>query len=502
MRSWISRAATLVAFALLATSAWAQAYEAEIELRGVPSSMSPGATASIDANIRNTGDEDWPNRTFIYVDAYEDPKGNAVSETAFLARKQIGSLPAGQANSVFGSASIKVEAPEARGTWKLRAWIEAGGRECDGAAEFEIEVQDGYYGKFTRFDAPKEMIPGLEYTFNVTVENSGDVQWDSGEVVLESKIKRTVDGSANEGKAAFEKRHKIENEDIVYPGDDYTFRLKMEAPPNNGEWQLEWQLYDLEEGRSFGQSGTSTHKVATNEGGYAARLSIDRAPSSLEVNELASIEVTVENAGRDFSDDAYVIVAARRDPHGNRGGTTTFDTQAEIGALPAGQEAEVELDILGSAVRGEWEIIVWVEVDGRKVSGEEDVDIEIEGYYEGKISDIDYEDEYEAGDDCTVELRVENTGDLFWSEDGVGVDVSVKRTEDGSSSAGKRAFEQKHEVTNDDVVEPGDRYDFEIDFDLPDEPGEWQIEFELYDIETRRSFGSPETITIKVLPEG
>lgn len=501
MTARLARATALFGFTLLAASAWGQDYAAEIELSRMPSSMSPNSTATFDVTVRNTGSKDWPNTTFICVDAYEDPLGNYVEQTAFYARKQIGALPSGQANSAFGSAAVKIEAPEQRGLWKLRAWVVAGGRECDGDALFEVEVQDGYYGSFADFSGPEEMIPGLEYTMRIEVENTGDVQWDTGEVVLESKVKRTLSGSSAEGKAAFDKRHTIENEDIVYAGGSYNFAVRFTAPPNNGQWELEWRLYDLVEKRPFGQAGTSTHAVATNEGGYAVRLEVDRAPSSLEVNERGTVQVTVENAGKDLPDDAIVLVSARRDPHGNRAGQTAFSDEAEIGALAAGKEAQVELDIIGASTRGEWELIVWVEVGGRKVSNEEHIELDVEGYYEGRISDVDFEEEQEASGSCTVTLKAENTGDLFWADGGVGVDVRVRRTVSGNASDGKSAFEQKHEVTNGDDVEPGDRYDFEIDFDLPDEPGEWEIEFELYDVDARRNFATPEVITVTVVAD-
>lgn len=494
MRLRATHTALAIALAMLGGVASA-AYEADIAIDRAPSRMSPNSKADVDLTIKNTGTDSWPPNTYLNIDAVVNPSGDAVEQAAFTARKQIGSMTPGLSQSVKG---VEIEAPEARGTWTLSAWIEIGSTTVHYAEEFQVEVEAGYDGRFTRFDAPDVLLPGETYTFKITAGNSGDVQWDAGDVVLDCKVRRTVEGSASEGKAAFETRYRIENEGIVYPGQDYAFDLRVEAPPNNGEWELEWQLYDQAAGDYFGQKGATSHLVATNTGGYSARISIDRVPSSLQPEAKGVVEVTVTNTGKDLPEDAVVVLTASEDPQGNRVTQSGFDAEVEIGVLPAGHEAELELPVEGPRGRGEWEIEAWVEVKGSRISSMDTEEIEIRADYDGKVSSVSFKDPMKAKTKYTITVRVENEGDVWWEDKEVGLDVRLKRTNVGSADDGEKAFEQLHKLVTKDDVFPDKTYEFDLQVTTPARGGEWELELQLYDIEQRESFGDKKVITVTV----
>ncbi len=493
----------LLASALVLVSSIASAnLAANVKIDKAPSSMSPGEKGDLTITVRNTGTTDWSENTYLEVDGTEDPNGNDTTQTAFYSRTKVGALGAGLANTYNG---IDIEAPDGRGDWTVEAWIEVNNSRISSGDNTKIEVRAGYDGRFSGWDAPKDMLPGEDYTFELTVDNTGDVWWDAGEVVLDCKVRRTIDGDANEGGAAFERRSSISNEDIVYPGDDYEFSLDITSPPNNGEWELEWQMYDTEEGELFGQTGLSTHEVATTSGGYSVKVTVDKAPSSLDVGERGEVQVSVLNRGQDLPDETHVVIGAVKDPNGNTAGDTPFDARVQIGPLGAGQGDTLgggkAIDIEAPLGRGEWELEAWVEVKNSRIRGDDEFEINVEADYDGKITGWRIEEEMDPDTNYTFQLTVTNTGDVWWDAEEVALECHVRRTVSGSKSEGEEAFERLWDLENDDLVLEGDRYTFSLKIRSPENPGEWELEWQMYDIEERVLFGQKGTSTHEVVPE-
>jgi len=199
----------------------------------VPTSVQPGQVFASTLRFMNTGTQEWSGSAFFF--ASQNPPlnqtwgGNGVSLAGF------GAGP-GQVLDVTFSAT----APTTPGTYNFQ-WqmYENGGIGFFGQMSTNVAIQVGSAppptdgAAFVSQNVPSAMTVGQTYSVSVTMSNTGNTTWTSGNYYLGSQ---NPQGNTTWG------LNRVNLSTTVAPSAQTTFSINITAPSTPGTYNFQWQV--------------------------------------------------------------------------------------------------------------------------------------------------------------------------------------------------------------------------------------------------------------------
>lgn len=130
---------------------------------------------------------------------------------------------------------------------------------------------------------PSNMVAGERYPVSVKVRNTGQVAWQSGQIVL--RAQNPIDN------ATWSSTGKVDLSTTVAPGADYTFAFDVVAPTKAGTYDFQWRV---ENDKKEGLSSVTPNVAVTVGAAPVPRIAFKAAPNNVRVapGQSATISLT------------------------------------------------------------------------------------------------------------------------------------------------------------------------------------------------------------------
>ncbi|MGZ5676936.1 MAG: NBR1-Ig-like domain-containing protein, partial [Usitatibacter sp.] len=250
--------------------------EAVFVSQSVPSVMEPGQTYPVSVTMQNTGNVTW-NAGALYRLGAQNPQDNS---TWGMLRVELPNPVAPGASVTF---NFNVTAPSTVGTYNFQWRMVEDLVEWFGDYTPNVAVKDGLNdAAFVSQSAPGVMVPGQTYPVTVTMQNTGNTTWTSGNLYRL--------GSQNPQDNTTWGLLRVELPNAVAPGASVTFSFNVIAPSTPGTYNFQWRMVeDLVE-----WFGASTPNVAVKDGVNDALFVSQNVPATFAPGERRSVTVTMQ----------------------------------------------------------------------------------------------------------------------------------------------------------------------------------------------------------------
>ncbi len=254
-RSLVALAFTLALALCGAASAFA-GFDVDVVGITCPSKMEPGKRYKVTVRYKNVGELSFGGTDYkVIFEVERSPAGAKAQRDDFRFEVPVGGQQ--PLNLVAAGATAdetaEVLAPDWEGEWVMVAYLTKDRKRFGSDLKKTISVSGRYVGQIERLTVEEKFTPGRSYPLNVRVKNTGATKWLKGAALLKTEIKAQVQGSImSEGKKALVFDEPVAEE--VPPGGVYEFKRRITAPKSPGKWQVEFQLFDRDDGKPFGKT--------------------------------------------------------------------------------------------------------------------------------------------------------------------------------------------------------------------------------------------------------
>ncbi|MCC7494623.1 MAG: PD40 domain-containing protein [Fimbriimonadaceae bacterium] len=141
--------------------------------------------------------------------------------------------------------TARVQAPERAGRYMLKWDLYQGGYDyfsTRGAATLDlpVDVQVIYGAAYLSHDTPTRLVAGQRYRVNLRLQNGGTIPWEAGGTVPVVLGYRWYNAAGDQVTAPQQVRSVLPR--AVQPGESVEIAAWLEAPPQPGRYDLEWDL--------------------------------------------------------------------------------------------------------------------------------------------------------------------------------------------------------------------------------------------------------------------
>ncbi len=257
--------------------------------QSVPSSMTPGQTASVSITMKNTGTTTW-TRAGSYKLGSQNPEDNTRwGLTRVLLPTSVSVAPGQQRTFTFN-----ITAPTTPGTYNFQWRMVQDFVEWFGAftPNHLITVSGGTTNnsQFISQSVPTTMVVGQTATVSVTMKNTGTTTWTrSGNYKLGSQ-------NPQDNLTWNLKRVWLPSTVAVAPGQQRTFTFTIKAPSTPGTYNFQWRM--VQDGvQWFGAFSTNKAIVVQNAVNNAQFIAYGGVPTTMARGQTKVVSVTLKNTG-------------------------------------------------------------------------------------------------------------------------------------------------------------------------------------------------------------
>jgi hypothetical protein len=199
----------------------------------MPPILFAGMKYDVSVTMRNTGDMDWIGGSAIRLGAVGDASGDAAKFSGL--RIYVPSGVVVHPGEIY-TFYFTMTAPSTAGTYvPAYRMVWDGYRWFGDTASRTISVKTAITNSsFSLNTIPGSMRPGSSYSVNLTVTNTGNVDW------TERDLFRL--GALGDAAKFDEVRQYLPSGVVVHPGESYTFRFYMTAPASSGTYYPAYQM--------------------------------------------------------------------------------------------------------------------------------------------------------------------------------------------------------------------------------------------------------------------
>ena len=239
----------------------------------------PGQTFPVSVTMRNAGTTTWAATSLYRLGSQNAEDNNTWGSNRI-------ELPSSVAPGESVTFNFSVTAPARVGVYNFQWQMVQDNVEWFGDFSTNIAVTDGVNSAlFVSQVAPNVVTPGQTYPVIVTMTNTGNTTWTSGNLYRL--------GSQNAQDNTVWGLGRVELPNDVAPGASVTFNFNIVAPSAMGTYNLQWRMV-----QDFVEwFGADTDNVAVKDGTNDAVVVSESVPSSMTAGQTYPVSVTVQNTG-------------------------------------------------------------------------------------------------------------------------------------------------------------------------------------------------------------
>ena len=421
--------------------------------QSAPSVMTPGQTYPVTVTMQNTGDTTWTSGS-LYRLGSQNPQDNSTWGPQRI------ELPNSVAPGASVTFSFNVTAPSTVGVYNFQWRMVEDLVEWFGDYTPNVAVQDGVNdAAFVSQSVPSVMAQGQTYAVSVTMQNTGNVTWDSGSLYRL--------GSQNPQDNATWGLVRVELPGPVAPGASVTFNFNVTAPADVGVYNFQWRMVE----DNVAWFGDYTPNVAVKDGVNDATFISQNVPNIMMPGQTYMVSVTMQNTGNTTWTSGNLYRLGSQNPQDN---TTWGLLRVELPAGPVapGATATFSFSVTAPSTVGtynfQWrmveDLVEWFGAFSTNVAVKDGVNDA--AFVSQSVPSV-----MVPGQTYPVTVTMQNTGNTTWSA------TSLYRL--GSQNPQDNATWGLLRVELPNSVAPGASVTFSFNVTAPSTPGPYNFQWRM-----------------------
>jgi RHS repeat-associated protein len=424
---------------------------AQFVSQDVPAQMTANQSAAVSVTMKNAGSLTWSPGTY-YLRS-QNPQDN--SNWGFNRVELASSVAPGQ-NATF---NFNVSYPVG-GTVNFR-WQMA--QDTTNFGDLTPNVAVGVVGTnnaaFVSQTVPTSMTPGQSYAVSVTLQNTGNTTWSSGNY-FKLGTQNPQDNTTWTGLT------RVALPYSVAPGQNVTFSFNVTAPSTDGMYNFQWRMVqDLVE-----WFGAQTPNVAIAVGAVNhAHFISQNVPTSMQASQSYPVSVTMRNAGGTTWNPGTHYLRSQNPQDNTTFGLNRVDLTS---AVAPGQNVTVNFNAtppVNTFANFQWQMAQDTTNFGEPTSV---VGVQIGGSNNAAFVSQNVPATMTAGQSYTVSLTMQNTGTNTWSSANA-YKLGTQNAQDNTIWTGLTRVALPHNVA------PGQNVTFSINVTAPTTPGTYNFQWKM-----------------------